>query len=615
MLRVVFDIVRNILAFFDGVVYWALVKIYSLIITLAGVNIFDADFNSGLNTRIYTIISIIMFFKLAFSILNYIVDPDKLGDKKDGFGAIIKNTVIMFILLLTVPIIFKYAMNLQQLILKDNTIGRLVTGHTGQIGEDAGEQMATGILRGFIEPSVSDEELKNTYPSQYSKYLSAIGDEENNISGSKGGYQILLDLVSDNDRVNNQDKYLFTYHGIISTIVGGFACYILLLSCIDIAVRAVKLAFLQLIAPIPIVSYIDPKGQGTFKKWVSNCTGTYLSLFIRLAAIYFAIYIITTFIMSGNVTDANGTKLGPVAIVFLILGTLMFAKELPKLVSDITGIKLDGALELNAMKKLASVPLVGGAAATGAALGVRTAGNLAAGTWNATGGQLAGLIGGKISNGYHGSRLENALSRAGARTGGVFDRIDNLSGNRLSRIGADIGANIGGNITSKKIASNDKITNAFKSMKTMALDNIKNGKAGDLSVEYNRRQAELTSLRNLSWETMSDSEKDMFVAEHGTDLYSYLGQKEGEFGKWYNTEAVESYVNNSIENMAGAKTNFGEVSADFKTAYAGYMQAASIAGETVNATYSDIKKQADSLTTTTSALKNKQMAQREAKKK
>ena len=63
--------------------------------------------------------------------------------------------------------------------------------------------------------------------------------------------------------------------------------------CMDVAVRSIKLAFLQLVAPIPIISYIDPKSgkDGLFKKWYDMCFKTYLSLFIRLLALYFAIYI------------------------------------------------------------------------------------------------------------------------------------------------------------------------------------------------------------------------------------------------------------------------------------------------------------------------------------
>ena len=59
---------------------------------------------------------------------------------------------------------------------------------------------------------------------------------------------------------------LFNYTPIISSICAGIVAWIILL-CIDVSVRVVKLGFLQLIAPIPIISYIDPQSSkdGMFK--------------------------------------------------------------------------------------------------------------------------------------------------------------------------------------------------------------------------------------------------------------------------------------------------------------------------------------------------------------
>ena len=69
--------------------------------------------------------------------------------------------------------------------------------------------------------------------------------------------------------------------------------YIAVSFCFDMAVRAVKLGFLQLIAPIPLIAKVDPKkGDEVFNKWVKECTSTYLNLFVRLVAIYFALYIL-----------------------------------------------------------------------------------------------------------------------------------------------------------------------------------------------------------------------------------------------------------------------------------------------------------------------------------
>ena len=95
---------------------------------------------------------------------------------------------------------------------------------------------------------------------------------------------------------DGDEVFVFSYMYVVATAAGAFLCYILLLFCFDIAIRSVKLGFLQLIAPIPLISKIDPKkGDEVFSKWVKECTSTYALLFIRLLAIYFAIYMICFF--------------------------------------------------------------------------------------------------------------------------------------------------------------------------------------------------------------------------------------------------------------------------------------------------------------------------------
>ena len=75
--------------------------------------------------------------------------------------------------------------------------------------------------------------------------------------------------------------------------MGIYLVYSIIMMSIQMGVRIFKLLVLQIIAPIPILSYVDPKSgkDGLFKKWYEMCFKTYLSLFMRLLALYFAIYI------------------------------------------------------------------------------------------------------------------------------------------------------------------------------------------------------------------------------------------------------------------------------------------------------------------------------------
>ena len=139
----------------------------------------------------------------------------------------------------------------------------------------------------------------------------------------------------------NDDNYSFVYTPIISTICGGFIVVTLFGFCIDIAVRALKMAVLRLIAPIPIISYIDPKSskEGAFASWIKALTSTYLDLFLRLIIIFFILFCVQGIIDNGlDIPIANGT-IGAISTVFIIVGMFYFGKMAPKFIKDTLGLK------------------------------------------------------------------------------------------------------------------------------------------------------------------------------------------------------------------------------------------------------------------------------------
>lgn len=168
-------------------------------------------------------------------------------------------------------------------------------------------------------------------------------------------------------------RYFVDYKMGISTAVGVGTLYLFLMFCIDIAVRSVKLGFLQMIAPIPILSYCDPKSgkDGMFKKWTSMCVKTYLDLFIRLFALYFGIYVIT---LIGRFRDvATGEVVsGWLVSIFMIIGILIFVKKLPDILKESLG--LEGGtfkdFKLNPLKRIEEDAL-GGKRLTGAVAGAK----------------------------------------------------------------------------------------------------------------------------------------------------------------------------------------------------------------------------------------------------
>lgn len=130
-----------------------------------------------------------------------------------------------------------------------------------------------------------------------------------------------------------------------------------------------------MVAPIAIVSYIDPKesiSNGKLNSWIKECVTTYLSLFLRLATIYLIMFVVS---LIASTVISNGTNVGGLlsqdtsyniwVYLFLVIGAFMFAKQVPNIIEKIFGIKGSGELHLNPFKNAGAAALIGGVAGAG----------------------------------------------------------------------------------------------------------------------------------------------------------------------------------------------------------------------------------------------------------
>lgn len=372
-------IFRTILFWLDSIVYKFIPTVYNLLVNIAETSIFSEDVFISFSDRIYTLLGVFMLFKVSFSILTYIVDPDAFTDKNKGFGKLISNIIMTLALLIFTPYIFTYAMELQGIILKDNLIGKLFStnGVNTTVVADPGNTMAYETFKAFYYFDVdrypecdSDNFTGNNADFSCIENISSIEDTvslRKNLEYAHftGSISVYLDSGIAIMR-DKEDNYVMNYTSVFSTLTGVVIILLLIVFCFDVAVRSVKLGFLRMLAPVPIISRIDPKkGKEVFDKWVKTCINTYLDLFIRLLAIYFAIFVITQIIDLRFVDAVTGQEIGqvnPFVKVFIILGALLFAKQLPKLIEDLTGMKMDGKFTLNPLKKMSEVPIAGKAA-------------------------------------------------------------------------------------------------------------------------------------------------------------------------------------------------------------------------------------------------------------
>lgn len=380
-------IMRRFFLSLDSVLFNFIDVLYDLLMSISRTSILTQGEIAQFAQRIELLLGIFMLFKLSFSLITYVVNPDDFSDKQKGFGKLIQSAVISLLMLVLVPYAFQMAFNLQTKILEGNILAKLILGEDEEAdGNDnflntAGEEMAFSVMLPFFKPNYSisnstgvdladciniyekDDNNNNVFSQTCKDSLRESGMEttplenySNGITERSLGLTFRIEAALSTTGEDDTEDFLIDYMAPISTVVAVVVCLLLVTFCIDIGVRNVKLAFLQLIYPIPVISYMDPKSgkDGLFKKWYQMCFSTFLSLFIRLLALYFGVYIISKVGSLGVYDVVTGSQItNGWVMIFVIIGVLMFIKQLPKILENL-GIKLDGdgKFTLNPLKKI-----------------------------------------------------------------------------------------------------------------------------------------------------------------------------------------------------------------------------------------------------------------------
>lgn len=175
--------------------------------------------------------------------------------------------------------------------------------------EESGFEFATITLSTFMSPS---DEVDDTILKQY--------------SGEKSS-DWWADQIEDEQKSSSGITYSMDW--LLAFICGLAIIAVLLAIMIEVVVRNLKLVFLQAIAPIPVVSYMNPNDKllGT---WVKQYIGVYFSLFIQL----FVILIIPDLMMK-LLDSVTG---GFILKIVIIAGCLLFTKEAPKFIGKLLGL-------------------------------------------------------------------------------------------------------------------------------------------------------------------------------------------------------------------------------------------------------------------------------------
>lgn len=496
----IFGLLRSLAIYIDTQVYSIAAFAYSIFYELSSSSLLSSLNLASASQRLYTLLGIFMLFRLAFSFVKYIINPEGM---EKGTSKLISNLAISLALIVSVPWIFNRAFALQSYIMESNVIGNLIMGmNTTNKNDDNdsfnaasyGQSIGFLTFSAFFRPNTAIESLTpcSNLLTYYTKYVVPSGDKEvtvdpggksstdaiiiesnkiaqcvNALNGNDNSLGSVKDvgdveigtmfyiasqrqnigLFSSSGIINAQvgSSYVINYTAIVSTIAGGFLALLFLSFSFDVAIRNVKLCFLQIIAPIPIILNIEPGDTKSDKKplnwWIKESLKSYTDLFIRVATVYFGVFLINELFGSGD-TVAGSTNTSVWFQVFMILGILLFVKQIPDLIGKAFGIDVKGQFNLNPLKRIGDSRLasmaVGGAAGLVTGLGTGIAAYKSA---RLNGAKVNEALGRAVTGGVGGT-LRSGVSGAKKGVKSMHDITGNARDN-FARSGRIAGANVG----------------------------------------------------------------------------------------------------------------------------------------------------------------------------
>ena len=397
------DALRSVAAALDSLIYQVVAFLYKLFFFVSSTEIFQNDAVKNVSKNFQLLVAVVVMFSLSISLVNYIVNPDNMKSGKVPASKLVTKVITSLILLLTINVIFATAYRLQNAIIENNFIGKLILGDKAQSFDV--ESMGMSFSKSILSAFITDNPNKSGTVPQYN--IQDANDLFNYILTKESQFHYLTDFINDKD---DQGEYVLNYNA-LSIPVGLFIAYILLTYVVGVGVRTVQLFYLQVIAPVPILFYVLPNGEDKLKKWSQQCITTYLDLFIRHLIIYLTIF------LCSNLLSTEGTFIIPPEaddyknwiILALVIAIMLFAKKAPDLIKELfpATSKASGDFGLNLGKQFKGT-------AAGAVLGAGVGGIAGAATGLLSGGGIGGMIGGFNRGAYgglRGKKLSDTMSK------------------------------------------------------------------------------------------------------------------------------------------------------------------------------------------------------------
>lgn len=324
----------------DGI-YRLIYMTYFMFEKLGTAKIITDDQIAGIFRRVGLIIGIFMLFRLTFAFIQYIVDPDAMTDNKKGMGNIIKKILISIVLLGSTSTLFNLAFKVQNLIIDNHIISKVIFNSNASASDDFGAELSADVFTSFFRLNPDATGTDAYCAPLITKDSSGKSVIYNSIAKNNGELTEAYKCITDKDK---NGEYIATFDGggFIALVVGVIVLYTLLIYTIQVGVRVIQLAYLQIIAPVPIMMYITPQGEDKLKKWGQQCLTTFLDFFLRTMIIYFAVFVIQNIwendtigtILTAGHSNSNNWQTAYIGVI-MIIAVLVFAKKAPNLIKEI----------------------------------------------------------------------------------------------------------------------------------------------------------------------------------------------------------------------------------------------------------------------------------------
>ena len=367
-------------------VYFELAKITSSIVVSNGPL-------QNVIQRVMVLAGIYALFKLAITLINYAINPEKTDENSKNGIKIVQNIFVAIVLLSISSTAFEYLGKVSEAIFtRDNgtsLMERVVFGELNT-SRQTNNREARALVNRFFTLFLDDHGKCDTKPDDTGcKYYIAMRDGRLNVDASM------------NDLLSNIG---FTYYPVISWICAIFIIVIFVRYAFDLSKRLLKLVVLQIISPVPIIMYIDPKQKNRLTLFLKTYLSIWLQVFIRILSVYLAVALIDL-VSSGEILSEVNSGIKWIAKFILYIGILFGMQEIPKLIDDIIGTKL--AAETKGMKfGVILKGIVGGTAGTvGGAVRGGMAGAAAGGGFKKI---ASGMLAGSASGLRNGLKARNA---------------------------------------------------------------------------------------------------------------------------------------------------------------------------------------------------------------